>query len=145
VAPGHLGENTLLKIDSYCYKFKCAGTFDYDLILTMPYTVYTEKRCSIVERWGNFLHSVLYLQNWFVYDKLAKNLAGEKHLIEFQNNFLPLAENYNSYCQVRFLCASLLYLISEILIYVIATFHKLILVFHESVLLLIMNFVCRLI
>ena len=44
--------------------------------------------------------SLLFLQNWFVYDKIPTNLAGEKHLIVFENNFLPLAENYNAYCQV---------------------------------------------
>ena len=58
--------------------------------------------------------SVLFLQNWFVYDTLPTNLAAEKNLIDFQNNLLPPAENYNSYCQVRFLCASLLDIISEV-------------------------------
>ena len=59
-------------------------------------------------------NSVLFLQNWFVYDTLPTNLAAEKNLIDFQNNLLPPAENYNSYCQVRFLCASLLDIISEV-------------------------------
>ena len=47
------------------------------------------------------LYLALFLQNWFVYDKIPTNLAGEKHLLEFENNFLPLAENYNSYCKVN--------------------------------------------
>ena len=82
--------------------------------------------------------SVLFLQNWFVYDKLPTNLAGEKHIIEFQNNVLPLAENYNSYCQVRFFL-SFIIINCKNLIYVIQIGS-----IHQSLLLLIMNFVCRL-
>ena len=79
------------------------------LIKIVPDTVYTKKRYYVVDARLIFILylSVLFLQNWFVYDKLPTNLAGEKHIIEFQNNVLPLAENYNSYCQVRFFSASL--------------------------------------
>lgn len=77
--------------------------FNFLSVNALFFSIKNCKSCSIQP--NNNYHliylSLLLLQNWFVYDKIPTNLAGEKHLIEFENNFLPLAENYNSYCKVN--------------------------------------------
>ncbi|KAL9971201.1 hypothetical protein ACROYT_G023699 [Oculina patagonica] len=45
------------------------------------------------------LHENIKL-NWFVYDKFPTNFPAEKTLIDFKNDALPRAEDYNSYCKV---------------------------------------------
>ena len=126
----HVGENPVLKKYSCCYKFKYADLLQLKLfcIPSIPRNGALLWNAEVI---FIIYHSTLYLQNWFVYDKLPTNLAAEKRIVEFQNNLLPLAENFNSYCQVRFLHTSSLYFISKIFIYVIqiTSFGKLMLVF----------------
>lgn len=58
------------------------------------------------------INSTIFIQIWIAYQTLPAKLLSQQRYIDFPNDALPLAENHNAYCQVRFLLKSEVRLIS---------------------------------
>ena len=113
------------------------------------YCLIEEKVLSVVERWGNF-HFISF---YFSAELVCMRQTSNKSCRRKTYHWIP-KQRVTSCWELQlllpgkiFMCFIVIFSSSEILVYImeINPFRKLLLVFHESVLLLIMNFIYTLV